>query len=268
MASTDLVASYFGGAEKPLFGCSSVPRPGRSRSSAALICQPVGHEYINCHRALRQLATRLANAGFPALRFDYLGCGDSRGDSTQGRVSEWMENLVAAISEIRRQTNSARVCLIGLRLGASLALLAAARRNDIAGLVLWDPVINGRDYLTELISLNRRLLRFRPKPTRHRQPEWPKDVIGFPLTHELYDDIEQIDLLKIRAKPSGSIFMIDSQNSPYQSDLTDTLGRWGASVTHQHINAPPIWVPTVDGGLQVPTNVLQLITSWAERSLP
>jgi len=77
---------YFGSPDKLLFGCYHEPTLGRRRKCAVVVCQPVGHEYINSHRALRQLAARLCDAGFPVLRFDYYGCGDSSGSREEGTI--------------------------------------------------------------------------------------------------------------------------------------------------------------------------------------
>ena len=268
MASKQLVASYFGRPDKRLFGCFNATRAAGSRPVAVVICQPIGHEYINAHRALRQLALRLAGIGFPILRFDYFGCGDSEGDATEGRVGEWIDNLSEAISEISQRTNPSHLCLVGLRLGASLALLTAARRNDIHSLVLWDPIVKGSKYIAELTSLNREQLRFRPKPNEGRPQEWPKDIIGFPIARDLYDEIDSIDLLTIRAKPAENIFIVDSEHDTDRADLKTNLENLRVSVALQHIDAPLIWIPTVDGGLQVPMNVLQAITLWVDRAYP
>jgi len=267
MPSGELIASYFGQAEKPLFGCFSGPRAGRARSTGIVICQPIGHEYVNSHRALRQLAVRLAAIRFPVLRFDYFGCGDSSGDSAEGRTGEWIEDLAEASSEIARRANVTNLCFVGLRLGASIALLGS-QRGQTAALVSWDPVVKGRAYLESVISLNQRLLRFRPKPGKQRRPDWPKDIIGFPLPRELYDEIERIDLLAVRNRPAANVLIVDTEANPDCAGLKDTLESLGASVTLERIDAPPIWVPTENGGLQVPMNVLQSVTAWIDRTCP
>src|SRR5919109_222934 len=122
---------YFGPADKRLFGCFHEPHPGRTKKCAVVICQPKAHEYIYSHRALRQLAARLSDSGFPVLRFDYYGCGDSHGNPENAEVSRWLEDVSSAISEVRQRARVAQVCLVGLRLGASLAMMTAAERGDV-----------------------------------------------------------------------------------------------------------------------------------------
>ncbi len=267
MPSIELIASYFGQAEKPLFGCFNGPRPGKARSTGIVICQPIGHEYVNSHRALRQLAVRLAAVDFPVLRFDYFGCGDSSGDATEARAAEWINNLGEAISEMRQHANVTNVCLIGLRLGASIALLGS-QHSQVTTLVLWDPVVKGHAYLEDVISLNQQLLRFRPKPDKERRPDWPRDIIGFPLPRELYDEIDRIDLLAVRNRPAVNVLMVETETNPHCAELKSILEGSGASVTLERLEAPPIWVPTVNGGLSVPMNVLQSVSGWVHRTCP
>src|SRR5215469_8125443 len=95
--SAEIAPFYFGVPEKELFGCLHMPEADSSLNCGVVVCQPFGHEYVNSHRALRQLAVRLAGAGFPVLRFDYHGCGDSRGETTESSISEWISNISQAI---------------------------------------------------------------------------------------------------------------------------------------------------------------------------
>ena len=265
MSTASLLPLYFGNSEQRLFGCLHEPEPTRIRDCSVLICQPMGHEYVNSHRALRQLAVRLADAGFPVLRFDYFGCGDSSGDAEEGSIAQWLDDVSQAILEAKHRSASSRVCLVGLRLGASLSTLAAALRHDVASLVLWDPVIDGRMYLEGLVSFQKEMLRFRPKPPRRNRAEWPIDIIGFPVTRILHEEIDSIDLLAISKKPADNALIIRTDEGNVQHDLDARLERLGVSVTFARVEAPYIWLPTVDGSLLVPGPVLQAITSWISR---
>ena len=58
----------------------------------------------------------------------------------------------AAIDELKRQVPGLdRVTLVGLRFGATLAAAAAAGRDDVERLVLWDPVVDGADYMQSVL---------------------------------------------------------------------------------------------------------------------
>src|SRR5262245_18794118 len=107
-----MTAFYFTRDDRPLYGFYHAPRAGASRAAAVVICQPIGHEYIRCHRALRILGDHLAQSGFPVLRFDYYGCGDSTGDFPDGDLREWQADIAAAVRECRARSGLGRVAVV------------------------------------------------------------------------------------------------------------------------------------------------------------
>jgi len=122
-----------------------------------LICQPVGHEYVNSHRALRHLAARLAEAGFPVLRFDYYGCGDSSGNSEDASVAQWLKDISAAVVRIETSLRSFPHLYVGLRFGCDAG--SSGRLLNKATLKAWsfgDPVMEGEKYFDELLLLERK----------------------------------------------------------------------------------------------------------------
>ena len=253
---------YFGSPDKLLFGCFHDPTLERRRKCAVVVCQPVGHEYVNSHRALRQLAARLCNAGFPVLRFDYHGCGDSSGSGEEGTILQWLEDISTAISEVRRRTGLVQVCLIGLRLGGALAMIAAAERADLESIALWDPVVSGKSYLYGLLRLQKEMLRFRPKPSSAQEPQGHLDVLGFPLSRLLRAELEKIDLLAVAGSPAKNVLVIQSDQTSGEANLKEHLSQTEARLEYQRLDAPQIWLPTSDGSLLVPSQILHSIVSW------
>ena len=254
---------YFGDADRRLFGCYHEPRPGATRGCAVVICQPVGHEYIYCHRALRQLATRLCNAGFPVLRFDYYGCGDSAGRDDEAQLEQWLDDISKAILEVQVQSGLAQVCLIGLRLGATLSMIAGAECDEVDSLVLWDAVVTGRTYLQELLELQKESLRLRPKPAGSHKSQDTVEVIGFPLSQTLREQLDKLDLLAMSATPTKNILTIHTDRAVVDAGFKIHLNRVALQFENQDLEAPPIWLPTTDGSLLVPAQILQSIVSWS-----
>jgi len=184
---------YFGPADAPLFGAFHAPEAA-ARSIGVLLCQPLGHEYIRAHRTFNQLAASLARAGFPVLRFDYFGTGDSSGADEQASVARWTADVHTAIDELKDTASVERVAVLGLRLGATIALAAAETRADIARLVLWDPVIDGRAYLAELERLQRQWLKSRPGSRWFTFRPGVEEIFGFPMPGPLRREIESLAL--------------------------------------------------------------------------
>jgi uncharacterized protein len=256
---------YFGAPDKPLFGCYHEPATERRRKCAVVVCQPAGHEYVNSHRALRQLAARLCDAGFPVLRFDYYGCGDSSGSAEESRIAQWLRDTSTAICEVERRTGLAQVCLVGLRLGATLAMIAATERGDLESLILWDPVVSGKSYLAALLDLQKESLRFRHKPDSSWKSTKGTEVLGFVLTPPLCADLERIDLLPIARKPANNVLLMQTDQVAAQG-LMSHLRQTEAQVEFQCLEAPQVWLPTEDGSLLVPGQVLQSLISWISRT--
>src|SRR5690242_1473359 len=139
-------AHYFGSRSPDLFGwlhrAAGDEKPAPAPALGLVICNPFGFEEVCAHRSLRHFAAAAAAAGVPALRFDYAGCGNSRGDEFQpDTLAAWIRSIHEAVERLKQATGVSRVCLLGLRLGASLAALAAALRNDVAAWIAIAPIV-------------------------------------------------------------------------------------------------------------------------------
>lgn len=255
-------AFHFGDPE--LFGCL---HHGVDRRHGVVLCHPFGHEYIVLHRAVRILATRIARAAAPVLRFDYSGTGDSAGRLTDARLDRWVADIEAAIEVLRARTGVERVSLVGVRLGADLALEAASRRDDVESLALWDPVIWGRSYLRELRRDHRRMLRI-----AHVVPGPPDatatERLGFHLAGPLVEDLRRLEsdatrpprvarilLLETRpadAAPLGAALRAAGCDVDSRCDARPDLWRWSEDITrlqlpHSQVRTVARWIAGEDG---------------------
>lgn len=138
--------------EEQLF-CMHYPHAGASCRGGVLLAPPFGEEMNKARRASAMLARRLAKAGYQVLQVDLSGCGDSSGELADARWNAWIADLAAGAAWLGVRC-TAPLHVLGLRLGALLALqLASAAPQPIAGVVLWQPVLNGDAFLTQLLRL-------------------------------------------------------------------------------------------------------------------
>jgi pimeloyl-ACP methyl ester carboxylesterase len=152
---------WFGPSARPLFGWYHSP-PNRAARAGFVLCQPLGRDGLQAHYAIRRLAERLAAAGIAAVRFDYDGTGDSFGTADDAdRVQMWLASVAAALDTMRA-SGCPRIGLVGMRIGATLAAEAAARDGDIDALVLWDPCVSGKAYISEQRALASLTLGIKP----------------------------------------------------------------------------------------------------------
>lgn len=136
----------------PCFGWFHAASSGRNGGTCALLCPGAGQDFSNGYRPFRLLADHLANAGYPALRFDYPSIGDSADSSATNLWAAWQESVGTAAEWLLAQTGMQHLLLIGLRIGGTLAAIAAAQRSDVAGLVLIEPCLTGRAYASQLLT--------------------------------------------------------------------------------------------------------------------
>jgi len=116
-----------------------------------VLVPPLGRDERCVHRPMRLLADRLARAGYPTLRYDHLGQGDSLDLAGDGdALAVWVAGVRIATAFLKDATGVRRVVLGGVRIGASLAALAAAEIEAVDGLMLLAPVVSGKAWLREL----------------------------------------------------------------------------------------------------------------------
>jgi alpha-beta hydrolase superfamily lysophospholipase len=220
---------YFGPEDRPLFGWLHAPAAASRPALGLVICNPFGNEAICAHRSLRHLAERAADAGIPALRFDYDGTGDSAGhDFDPDRLSAWLASVGLAADTLRELTGIERLCFFGIRLGAALATLAAAARKDVAGLATLAPVVDGKSYIRELRML-RRAMDSKRNITRDVDSE-VLEAAGFALSAPTQASLSAIDLQRLERRPAPRVLILDRAELPGRDDWASHLRGQGANV--------------------------------------
>jgi len=135
-----------------LYGCLHVPVE-RTGKTGIVFVPAVGRERHRAYKELRWLARELADRGWPVLRFDFRGEGESAGSFSTSTIGTRVADVGAAIDELVAQTGVTEVCLVGFQLGAPIALAAAAAEG-VSRLVLCDPVTNVKAYGRNLVRSN------------------------------------------------------------------------------------------------------------------
>jgi len=238
---------------------------GPTRGVGVVICPSVGDEYLCGHRTLRVLAIRLADLGFPTIRFDYHGTGDSLGSERDpGRVAAWKRSLHGAIDELRAASGVDQVALFGLRLGGTLAAACAAERDDVRALVLWSPAINGRLYVREMKAFNTMASEaWQERDVPGVRGPGDEEIAGFYLSTETIADLRKIDLLALPRRPAEDVLVIGRDGLAVDDKLIAALTKQGARVETQG-GAGYAAMMTVPHNGVVPEAVLDAVTGWLE----
>lgn len=255
---------FFGSSEKTLFGIYQPPQGSVTQRTGVVLCSGMGQEYIRGHRTFRQLAVRLARAGFPVLRFDYYGSGDSLGDSEDANLARWQQDIHDAIDETKRLSGVPQVSLIGLRLGASLSYLAGHEREDVENYVLWAPIVSGEKYIDELLRSHQDWFDSAiPKPSRHHSRNGVFEVLGFTFSDAFRSELAVLNLMEVEALRCGRVLLIENAHSATLDPFHEFMRRANSKIDYQKVAGARIWAKAqgMDKSI-VPADILHTITTW------
>ena len=199
----------------------------RCANHGVVMCPPLGYEQVHSHRSWRVLADALAVVGFPVLRFDYHGTGDSAGcDEDPNRLATWLANVLDASKFLRNDLDCEKVSLVGLRMGATLATLASAL-EEIDSLLLWNPVVSCRQYVREMKALS---LTAPIKAPPLADAPGDVEAAGFILTKQTVDELSELDLLKAKPRCRRALILA-RDDGPEDRRMFDHLTSQGITVS-------------------------------------
>jgi alpha-beta hydrolase superfamily lysophospholipase len=229
------------------------------RDVAVVLCPASGSEYFHAYRAWRKLAEQLAEIGFDVLRFEYEGTGDSAGDPEECvQPDAWVRNIERLVNEARTITSSSEVVLIGLRIGAMLALQAAVASGGVTSLVLWSPFRSGRACVRELKALERI-----GGDTRATEDIEGPDMLapGHVPPEPIVSALAQWDLDSLSTAPAFNVLLVERDDRPSDLKIGECLERVGTRVTRvRPEGTAQMLEPTASG--KTPDDALDLITRW------
>lgn len=110
-------------------------------------------EEMNKSRRIAALQSRtLAAAGWTVLQIDLGGCGDSEGDFADASWQGWVADVRDAAAWLGERCERAP-WLWGLRSGCLVANAAAQALPALQGLLFWQPVLSGVQFLQQFLRL-------------------------------------------------------------------------------------------------------------------
>jgi alpha-beta hydrolase superfamily lysophospholipase len=262
------IAVYFDSGENKLFGWFR-PSPANGASNTGLvICKPYGYEALCSHRGLRAFEEAAAAVGLPTMHFDYLGTGDSADiDPQADQLTAWTQDVVAAVHELRRRTGVQQVCLLGVRLGALLAVLAASECAAVTSLILIAPIINGRRYVRSLRTARLAAASMGGGTVDDTDGDDSMESSGFLISAATLAALAQTDL-KTRAPPTVSdALVIDGNALPGASEWTQQLVASGIRARYLVLPGLIEMIMTAPQFAQIPHEMVAASRDWLRQFL-
>ncbi len=255
---------WFGPEESPLFGVLLVPdAPTRG---AIVLCPPLGLEYSNSYSTFIQLATRLAQLGFAALRFDYRSTGDSFDRTADGSGERGFATDVGLAVDFARTTGIAHVGMVGMRLGANLICVQCGL-EPVEAVVLWDPCPTGRSFLRE----QRALGAFAGAYGAEERAD-ALDLPRFKLSPGMREEISGLDLVAGPPCSAEAGWLADKVLLLTRSErIADRklAGRFDPTrVEHREVAGQPELLDVRSPDQTVPAEGLATVAGWLDRVMP
>ncbi len=126
---------YFQSGDNKLSYSCVIPQEETQESGIVFVHAADGNR-LGPHRLFVELAEKLNSSGYPTLRFDLSGCGDSTGTASRSDITAEVSDVVAAINFFMAEAHLESVILLGISRGARICLSAMTTRHLPLGAIV------------------------------------------------------------------------------------------------------------------------------------
>lgn len=231
----------------------SILHRAKDAKACVVLLQPFAEEMNRSRRNMAIAARELSAAGFHVIVPDLTGTGDSDGELCNANLDIWLGDI-AQVSDWMASEYGLPIHLAGLRLGANIAVRAAAN-GRYEGLFLWSPIADTKRYLHQLLRVHAasQSARGRAGPLSISDLEdalangKALRIAGYDLTPSLADDVRALGL-PLRPLPNlpsiiciDLVARVDSGLAPRSQRLFDAVTKLSTPVHRRVFSSPPFW---------------------------
>ena len=249
---------------------------GEQKKQAWVFCHPFAEEKLWSHRVFVSMARTLSDMGYPVLRFDYRGYGDSDGDFDSVTLDDQLDDINSAIDVLfNKVPDIDSVCLLGLRYGALLAAITAENNKKVSHLVMWDPVMDMGSYLQDVLRANLttqmvmhgKVVKARDELIQDIMNDDVVNVDGYDLTRKFYAPAKDVNLLNMDKSFSGKcqIVQIGRRNQKLKKDIS-LLGDLYKQSDIEQVEEEQFW-KEIKNYVQLSKNLSDSLIIWMGNNL-
>ena len=247
--------------------------PAAQATGKALLHVPAFAEEMNCARhAVAVQAQAFAEQGWSVLVVDVFGSGDSAGEFEAARWQTWRDDIVSAYQWLQQQ-GADNIALWGLRGGALLALdLIHHQQLPVSPLLLWQPVLSGRQWLQQWLRLRVTSGRFNGTATEtvagllQRLDEGETlEIAGYALSPALSAALLRLDAVQQLPPPSCAVAvvsLVSHANMPLPATYADYLQRLPLGSQHTTVIGDAFWAGPAPINAALMAASLQQVAAW------
>jgi alpha/beta superfamily hydrolase len=220
---------FFDGDDGLLYGCTYLPAD--DSYCAVVVCSPLLAELQTSYRREVLLSRSLAAAGAAVQRFHYRGAGNSDGSPEQQTLDRLRDDALAAATHIQTIGGDVPLAFVGTRLGGHVAVAAAAAVSRTSPVAIMSPVIDMRayfrsvlrGYLFGLVKEGQGTARTVQDVLDDLKRHGIVDVLGYPLSSQLYDSFIERSLEEELQRLDGRVLLLSVGDSEASMRRSGTM---------------------------------------------
>lgn len=244
----NMEACYFGTESHRLYGV--VPQAEDSASIALVFCPPFAEEMVTTYARFATWGKELSAEGIVALWFHPFGTGESGGSFGDFTLSSAASDARSAAELARQRLAPARLGYFGLRLGGTIAMLAAGQ-HPVDLLVLWSPVINRAQYMKDLFRglLAKEMVHQGSTRVRCTTADMyaeleagrPVDVMGYEFSSQLYREMASAEKWPETPPAKHVIWLARPAEAKSAAAIVEQWKKSGSRIDFAVLPEPAFW---------------------------
>jgi pimeloyl-ACP methyl ester carboxylesterase len=241
-------ACYFGNESHRLYAV--LPETAGPASTGLVFCPPFGEEMVTTYARFATWGKQLGAEGIPVVRFHPFGTGESGGSFGDFNLSSAVSDVCRAADLARQRLAPVRLGYFGLRLGGTIAMLAACQR-PVDVLVLWSPVTNISQYMRELFRglLAKEMVHQGVAKVRRNtqdmiaelEAERPLDLMGYEFSPQLYREMAAAKKWAETPPARHVIWLARPAEEKSASAIVESWRKSGSRIDFAVLPEPAFW---------------------------
>ncbi len=198
---------------KQIYCVEYLPSENESKKHGVILCKPIWGERIRTHTIFYNLARLLSENGFSVITCDYYGDGNSGGETRELNYFSMVDDIVLLHHYFSQNYHIDTFCLLGLRLGANVAIGVEPQILNLEKMILFEPVLNPlnsfkkalRANLATQMVIHKKILKTREDLIKDLKQDLLVNIDGFVIGKKFWESFEQVSPLKVESNFDKSV---------------------------------------------------------------
>jgi len=234
---------------KVIYCVEYLPEDRTNKNYGVILCKPMWGERIRTHRIFTHLARMLSSEGFTVITFDYYGDGNSGGETKDLSYFSMVNDILSLYRYVDKKYQVNRFALIGLLVGANIAIDAEPKFHKLNKMILFEPLLNPIDRIKKALRANlssqmvvhKKTIKNRDALIQDLRNDIPVNIDGFIIGKKLWESFEQASPLKIESDFPGSVSVYSMVDKGRKGTDYSELAQSFSNCNFQTIEKEFIW---------------------------